>query len=391
MSNLKRIFIVIEGTDGSGKTAQTKLLVERLVLRSNGNRMDVSRSNKNRMEPNGEQIILKEESYRLMGLLFEIQNKLGSSYKERNYQDAIEGVLKREKIPYEREKRFVLKLDNLDISDFIADFVIENKIILEVKATSFITQEDIRQVLRYLKSLNVPLAIIANFRGKELEYKRITNPLFGSDSEQFGSNSSVIAFDFPQYGQPSAYFAESYLNGKYGTAEEVGPERASLFYALDRYEASFALRQALTEGNVVVANRYVGSNLAHQGGKIQDAAARKKFFEWGYKLEYEMLGIPKPDVSLVLHVPAAMAQALVLKKGERAYLNGAKRDIHEADLNHLKHAEEAYLEMVRLFPKDFVLLECVEKGKLLSIDEIHERIWQVAERFLLNPRRIPRA
>ncbi len=211
--------------------------------------------------------------------------------------------------------------------------------------------------------------------GKTKQFKRLTERLEKSGVE-------VARFDFPQYGKPSAYFAEKYLNGGYGSSEEVGPHRASMFYALDRYEASSALRSELEQGKIVVANRYVGSNLAHQGGKIQDGAARKKFFEWGYKLEYEMLGIPKPDISIVLHVPAALAQALVLKKGERAYLNGAKRDIHEADLEHLEHAEEAYLEMVQLFPKDFVLVECIEEGKLLSIDEIHERIWREVERFL---------
>ncbi|MCR4328660.1 MAG: deoxynucleoside kinase [Patescibacteria group bacterium] len=188
--------------------------------------------------------------------------------------------------------------------------------------------------------------------------------------------------DFPQYGKPSAYFAEQYLNGKYGTAEAVGPERASMFYALDRYEASFELRKALEEGKTVVSNRYVGSNLAHQGGKIKDNAARKIFFEWGYKLEYETLGIPKPDVSIVLHMPAAVAQELVLKKGERAYLHGAKQDIHEADLKHLERAEETYLEMVRLFPKDFILVECVENGKLLTIEEIHEKVWEIVSKVI---------
>ena len=207
---------------------------------------------------------------------------------------------------------------------------------------------------------------------------------FAKRSERLEKSGVKVArWDFPQYGQPSAYFVEEYLNGKYGTAEEGGPERASLFYALDRYEASFSLRQALEQGKTVVANRYVGSNLAHQGGKIQSGDARKKFFEWGYKLEYEMLGIPKPDLSIVLHVPAALAQELVGKKSERGYLKGGTYDLHEADLNHLKRAEEAYLEMTRLFPQDFRLVECVEGGrKLLSIDEVHERVWREVERLL---------
>lgn len=105
-------------------------------------------------------------------------------------------------------------------------------------------------------------------------------------------------------------------------------------------------------------------------------AERKKFFEWGYTLEYEMLGIPKPDISIVLHVPAATAQELVGKKSSREYLKGKTHDLHEADLHHLKNAEEAYLELTRTFPNDFRLVECVESGKLLSIEEVHERVWQ---------------
>lgn len=212
--------------------------------------------------------------------------------------------------------------------------------------------------------------------GKTEQFKRLAERL-----EKSGA--AIAKFDFPQYGKPSAYFAESYLNGKYGTAEAVGPERASLFYALDRYEASFALREALKQGKTVIANRYVGSNLAHQGGKIKSDAQRKKFFEWGYKLEYETLGIPKPDLSIVLHVPAPLAQELVGKKSERGYLKDKTHDLHEADLNHLKRAEEVYLEIVTLFPKDFRLVECVENGKLLSIEEIHERVWKIVSRELM--------
>ncbi|MBM3257475.1 MAG: thymidylate kinase [Candidatus Liptonbacteria bacterium] len=206
--------------------------------------------------------------------------------------------------------------------------------------------------------------------GKTEQFKRLTERL-----EQSGQK--VARFDFPQYGKPSAFFAESYLNGKFGTAEAVGPYRASLFYALDRYEASFALRAALEEGSIAVSNRYVGSNLAHQGGKFQTSEERKKFFEWDYEVEYEMLKIPKPDVSIVLHVPAEVAQELVGKKTERAYLHGKTHDIHEADLAHLKRAEEVYLEIVKLFPADFRLIKCVENGKLLPIEAIHEKVWKM--------------
>ena len=150
------------------------------------------RPNDKRIRTNSERIILKEESYKLMSLLFEVHNKLGPIYKEKNYQDAIEEILKREKIPYEREKKVVLEFENLKIGNSFVDFVIDDKILLEVKAEKFITQQDIRQVLRCIKSTNLPLGIIVNFRRDKLEYKRLINPLFDFNLLSFDKNSGEL-------------------------------------------------------------------------------------------------------------------------------------------------------------------------------------------------------
>lgn len=127
-------------------------------------------------------IVLKNESYKLLGLLFEVHNKLGPIYKEINYQDAIEALLKREKIPYIREKEIALLIEGIRVSALYADFVVYNKILIEVKAKRFIKHEDIRQTSRMIKSENIELAIIANFKRRSLEYKRIINPAFGKNS-----------------------------------------------------------------------------------------------------------------------------------------------------------------------------------------------------------------
>ncbi|TSC78381.1 MAG: GTP-binding signal recognition particle [Parcubacteria group bacterium Gr01-1014_33] len=127
-------------------------------------------------------IILKEESYRLMGLLFEIHNKLGPIYKEINYQEAIEAILKRENISFTREKEISIKIGDLKVSSIFGDFIVDNKILLEVKAKPFIKHEDVRQTSRMLKSEGLPLAIVANFKRKSLEYKRIVNASFGNNS-----------------------------------------------------------------------------------------------------------------------------------------------------------------------------------------------------------------
>ncbi len=186
---------------------------------------------------------------------------------------------------------------------------------------------------------------------------------------------AVEQISFPQYGSKSAALVEDYLNGKFGTAEEVGPYRASIFYAVDRYAAKEQIKTWLNAGIIVIANRYVASNMGHQGGKIKDAAERQTYFDWNYNLEYTIFDIPKPDVNIILHVTPEISQQLVDKKDEREYLtDGKTRDIHEDDLNHLRDAEQAYLDIAKRF-EEFSLIECVEHNAMLPPDEVHTRIW----------------
>lgn len=191
----------------------------------------------------------------------------------------------------------------------------------------------------------------------------------------------VETFDFPQYGQESSHFVKEYLNGRYGSAEDVGPYTGSLFYALDRYEAAPKIRKALNEGKIVLANRFTGSNMAHQGTKFSNVEQRRGYFIWLDQLEFEMLKIPRPDISLVLRVPAEIAQKLVDKKDKRSYTD-KKRDIHEADLGHLKKSVEVYYNLCQLFPKDFRQLDCVRSGKILDKKTINNLIWETVKPIL---------
>ncbi|MFA7286461.1 MAG: type IV secretion system DNA-binding domain-containing protein [Patescibacteria group bacterium] len=187
------------------------------------------------------------------------------------------------------------------------------------------------------------------------------------------AGKKVAIADFPRYGLPSAYFVEQYLNGRYGAAATVDPHAASLFYALDRYDAKRMLLRELAAGKIVVSNRYVSANMGHQGGKITNASKRREFFRWLDWLEHDLLGLPRPDKTILLHVPAAMAQRLVDRKGRRDYIR-RKRDIHEADLGHLKAAEQTFLTMAKQF-SGFSVINCIEKQQLLTPLEVHEKIW----------------
>lgn len=190
----------------------------------------------------------------------------------------------------------------------------------------------------------------------------------------------VEVADFPQYNTKSAGLVEEYLSGKYGTADEVTPYQSSIFYAVDRFDASFKIRAWLEAGKIVVANRYVSASLGHQGGKITNPLERKVFFNWLYELEYNIFNIPKPDLSLILHVEAEIAQELA-KNRHREDWNGKIRDIHEENLSHLKKAEEVYLEIAKSFP-DFKLIKCTRNNEILNRDEIHQLIWIYANQIL---------
>lgn len=194
-----------------------------------------------------------------------------------------------------------------------------------------------------------------------------------------GKDVEVVSF--PQYGESSAAVVEDYLHGKFGTAAEVGPYRGSIFYAIDRYAASKKIRAWLAENKIVIANRYVGSNMAHQGGKISDPVEQDAYFAWVHNLEYTIFAIPKPSVSLILHVPAAVAQKLVDGKDARAYLHGKKRDIHEDDLTHLTAAELTYKRVAEKFP-EYTMIECAPNNELQSIETIHESIWSFLSKQL---------
>ena len=172
--------------------------------------------------------------------------------------------------------------------------------------------------------------------------------------------------DFPQYSKVSAGLISNYLRGIYGKPDEVSPYAASLFYALDRYDLSFKMRQWLAEGKIILANRYVASNGGHQGGKIHSERERKNFLKWLYRTEYEILGISKPDINVFLDLPMEVSLRLIKKRG-------LAQDGHE-NVQHLKNAHASYHAMIKEFPKEFLVINCMRGRKLRPPEDIHEEV-----------------
>ena len=186
---------------------------------------------------------------------------------------------------------------------------------------------------------------------------------------------SVYEISFPRYGNDSAYYVEKYLNGAYGGPNDVPAELGTLPYALDRYAAKEDILKNLEgDKSMVIADRYMASNLAHQGTKVTDDAERIKFYERTKTTEYDVLGIPKPDKNIVLVMPTEYMQANVDKKEVRSY-TANKRDIHEADAGHLDLAKARFEELCELFPDEFTAVQCInENNSMRSIEDIQSNI-----------------
>lgn len=143
-------------------------------------------------------------------------------------------------------------------------------------------------------------------------------------------------------------------------APNVEAKISSLYYAADRAYNAPIINSLIEEGKNVILDRYIFSNLAHQGGKIEDRQERKEMYKWNCNLEFNMLSLPKSDVRLFLHMPTEYATFLRRNREE-------KLDENERDVHHLLNAEKAYIEIANMF--DFTTIECVRKEHKNVVEE----------------------
>lgn len=121
-------------------------------------------------------IIEPKLSYKIMSVLFKVHSELGGRYQEKYYQRAIAKGLEKANIKFKKELPINITFEGSNIGKYFLDFIIEDKIILEVKTAPELSPTDFKQVSAYLKAKKLELGIIANFRGPKLTYKRILNP-----------------------------------------------------------------------------------------------------------------------------------------------------------------------------------------------------------------------
>ncbi len=195
----------------------------------------------------------------------------------------------------------------------------------------------------------------------------------------------VKIVDFPEYYKN--FFGEFIghcLSEQYYNFIKVHPKIASVLYAADRFESSAEIKNWLKDGYIVIANRYVSANQIHQGGKIKNAKKRNDFIKWLNKMEYEVFGISKPDITLYLSLPINIVLQLLKKrdssKMRRAYLK-KKKDVHEADVDFLINSRKSALWLVKEVP-NFIKIDCAPKGEILSREEIHKMVFEKTKKII---------
>jgi dTMP kinase len=198
--------------------------------------------------------------------------------------------------------------------------------------------------------------------------------LLATQAQEAGLTAAV--FSFPGYANNA--FGEAvgqYLNGKFGDVGQVAPQLAAILYAGDRYATKEALTQSCEMCDLVIADRYVPSNLAHQAAKLPPDE-RAGFIHWISTIEYKTFGLPHASMVFYLDMPVRVAADLVLRKKKRNYTSLAT-DIHERDVVYLQHCKDVY-EFIMKSDQDsqWHRIACTTSNGLREPSDIGRDIWQ---------------
>ncbi|MFA6353803.1 MAG: dTMP kinase [Candidatus Paceibacterota bacterium] len=198
----------------------------------------------------------------------------------------------------------------------------------------------------------------------------------------------VLVIDFPDY--YSNFFGKFIghcLSEQYYNFVKVHPKIASVLYAADRFESKNKIEKWLSQGNIVIANRYASANQIHQGGKIANTKKRESFLKWLAEMEYEIFKIPKPDAIFYLSVPIPIVLTLIHERNKgkkRNYLGkkkDKKEDVHEKDVQFLENSRKSALWLAKT-QKGWIKIECVKNNILESRENIHQEIYEKIKKII---------
>ena len=207
--------------------------------------------------------------------------------------------------------------------------------------------------------------------GKSTQFELLAKRL---EAEQIGFQR----LRFPQYEEPSSALIRMYLGGAFGDdPKAVNAYAASTFYAVDRY-ASYqrVWKDYYQGGGLVVSDRYTTSNAVHQGSKVPEGE-RAEFFRWLYDLEYDRMGLPRPDLVVLLDMPVELSEQLMRKREQST---GTHADIHERDEDYLKKCRDVALHAAKYY--GWRTVTCAKDGAIRSVEDIHEEVYAIVKSCL---------
>lgn len=207
--------------------------------------------------------------------------------------------------------------------------------------------------------------------GKETQTKMLCDRLISE-------GISCESISFPRYNTPTGQMVSRYLGKEpfeqeFGSSDSINPKLASVLYAEDRFFAKPEITSLINSGKNLIINRYVESNMGHQGGKIKDSVKRLEFFKWLDELEYKVFELPRPDAVIFLYMPHELG--MKLKTGRPG-----KADGHESNKEHLKNAEESYLQLADLF--GWKRVDCSILEEIKTKERIHQEVYDFVRTFL---------
>ena len=207
--------------------------------------------------------------------------------------------------------------------------------------------------------------------GKSTQFELLAKRL---EAEQIGFQR----LRFPQYEEPSSALIRMYLGGAFGDdPEAVNAYAASTFYAVDRYASYQCVwKDYYQGGGLVVSDRYTTSNAVHQGSKVPEGE-RAEFFRWLYDLEYDRMGLPRPDLVVLLDMPVELSEQLMRKREQST---GTHADIHERDEDYLKKCRDVALHAAKYY--GWRTVSCAKDGVIRSVEDIHEEVYAIVKSCL---------
>lgn len=190
---------------------------------------------------------------------------------------------------------------------------------------------------------------------------------------------TVKTLDFPQYSEFWGGLIGRFLAGEFGELENVDPYIITPIYLLDQVSKNTQIQEWLDSGYIVMSNRYVTSNMAHQSAKISDLSKREEFLKWFEKACYEQLNAIREDLTIVLYATPELTIHNALKDNDRKknYTNG-KVDIAEKNESHQIGSAQMYYELSQKIPT-WSLIDCMKDGNMNSIENINKLIVAVIE------------